>query len=196
MVPMPSTDSFDPSQRDRLLQLARQSIGNGLDHGQPVPVTPADWPDALQRPAACFVTLHRDGQLRGCIGSLEAYRPLVTDVAENAYAAAFRDPRFPPLAADELDSLALSISVLTPATPMRFASEQDLLRQLQPSIDGLILEDDGHRGTFLPSVWEQLPTPEEFLGQLKRKAGLPVDYWSDRIRVSRYTSESFDLLEN
>ena len=192
MVPMSSIDRFDRQQRDSLLQLARRSIAHGLDHGRPLAVNPDDWPEALRQPGACFVTLHQQGQLRGCIGSLEAVRPLVVDVAENAYAAAFRDPRFPPLAASELDTLALSISVLSPATPMRFSSEQDLLSQLRPGIDGLILEQDHYRGTFLPLVWEQLPTPQAFLRQLKRKAGLPADHWSERIRVSRYTSESFD----
>jgi hypothetical protein len=112
-------------------------------------------------------------------------------VAENAWAAAFRDPRFAPLAADELATLTLSISVLTPPTPKRVDSEQDLLQQLQPGIDGLLLQDGAHSGTFLPSVWEQLPQPEEFLRQLKRKAGLPADYWSAHIQLSRYRSESF-----
>ena len=191
MVPMSSTKHLNQAARHSLLQLARQSIAHGLSRGQPLPVNPSHWPETLQRPVACFVTLHQHGQLRGCIGALEADRPLVTGVAENAYAAAFRDPRFPPLGADEADTLTVSISVLTPATPMHFDSEQDLLRQLRPGIDGLVLKEGHYRGTFLPSVWEQLPTPQAFLRQLKRKAGLPADHWSGRIQVSRYTSESF-----
>lgn len=191
MAPMSSTEHLDQPQRDQLLQLARQSIAHGLQHGRPLAIDARDWPEALRQPGACFVTLHQHGELRGCIGSLQAERPLMIDVAENAYAAAFRDPRFPPLSADELDRLAVSISVLTPATPMQFDSEQDLLRQLRPGIDGLVLEEGHYRGTFLPSVWEQLPTPQEFLRQLKRKAGLPADHWSEHIRVSRYRSESF-----
>jgi AmmeMemoRadiSam system protein A len=131
------------------------------------------------------------GELRGCIGSLEAYRPLVEDVAHNAYAAAFSDPRFTPLSETELIDVEFHISVLTPAAPMHFESEADLLSQLRPGIDGLVLEDAGHRGTFLPSVWESLPDAAQFLQHLKMKAGLPADYWSDNLKVSRYTSESF-----
>ncbi len=115
----------------------------------------------------------------------------MTDVVENAFASAFKDPRFPPLAAAEFDDLEIHISVLSPATPMMFSSEADLLRQLRPGVDGLILEDGPHRGTFLPSVWESLPQPLEFLRNLKMKAGLPADHWSDRVRVYRYQTESF-----
>ena len=140
---------------------------------------------------ASFVTLHRQGELRGCIGHLEGVQPLVVDVAENAFAAAFRDPRFPPLAEPELAGLALHISVLTPATELEFESEQDLVAQLRPGIDGLILQEGAARGTFLPSVWESLPDPHQFLAQLKRKAGLPSDHWSERIRVFRYETEAF-----
>ena len=120
---------------------------------------------------------------------LEAVRPLARDVAENAFSAAFRDNRFPPLAADEFDDLELHISILSPPEPMTFRSEQDLIAQIRPEIDGLILEEGLRRGTFLPSVWESLPNPHQFLKHLKQKAGLPTEYWSDTIKVSRYTAE-------
>lgn len=180
------------SQRRILLDVARQSIRHGLEHDRPLPVNPADYDERLGTPGASFVTLHLGNELRGCIGSLEAHRPLITDVACNAYAAAFQDPRFPPLTAAELAGLKIHISVLNPPEPMECKSEEDLLQQLRPGIDGLILEERGiHRGTFLPSVWRSLPDPRQFLRQLKLKAGLAPDYWSDTLRVSRYTTESF-----
>lgn len=177
--------------QEQLLDLAVDSIRHGLSHGQALRVQAADYPDALQQMGASFVTLHRLGELRGCIGMLEAVRPLVEDVVENAYAAAFRDPRFPPLNAAELDGLDLHISILSPSSPMSFDSEQDLIHQLQAGEDGLILKEGLRRGTFLPSVWESLPSPEQFLHHLKLKAGLPADYWSDTLTVERYHTESF-----
>jgi AmmeMemoRadiSam system protein A len=174
-----------------LRRVAHDSIVHGLDKGTPLPVDVERYPPVLRRPGASFVTLQEFGELRGCIGSLEAHQPLVEDIAQNAHAAAFRDPRFQPLQRQELKDLEIHISVLTPAEPMDFNSEQDLLRQLRPGTDGLILEDRGLRGTFLPSVWESLPDPRDFLAHLKLKAGLPVDYWSDTLKVSRYTCEVF-----
>jgi len=174
------------SAKQILLEVARQSIQYGLQHANPLPVEPGDYPEELQVQGASFVTLSLDQQLRGCIGSLEARRPLIVDVADNAFAAAFRDPRFPPLSEAEFPDLDYHISILTPPEPMQFSDEADLLAQIQPNIDGLVLEDRGHRGTFLPSVWESLPQPAEFLRHLKLKAGLPTDYWSDTLKVSRY----------
>ncbi|UHD15218.1 AmmeMemoRadiSam system protein A [Thiocapsa bogorovii] len=174
-----------------LLGVAARSIEHGLNQGSPLEPDPRDYPDALQAERATFVTLEIHGALRGCIGMLEAIRPLVLDVAHNAFAAAFRDPRFPPLTRAELPRIEIHISVLTPPQTMRFSSEADLLGQIRPGIDGLILEDRGRRGTFLPSVWEQLPDPREFLEHLRYKAGLPGGYWSDTLAVSRYTTESF-----
>ena len=182
---------LDPEARNRLLEIAHASIRHGLDHGRPLPVRVADFPEPLQSRRASFVTLERNGSLRGCIGHLEAEAALVQDVAENAFAAAFRDPRFPPLAATELPGLLLHVSVLTPAVELEFDSEPGLIAQLRPGIDGLILQEGGARGTFLPSVWESLPEPQQFLAQLKRKAGLPIDHWSERIRVFRYETEAF-----
>jgi len=185
---MSSVDTaFKPEDRQALLQIARQSIEAGLAGKRHEP-EPADFSADLQREGASFVTLNKDGALRGCIGTLEAYRPLVMDVAANAYAAAFRDPRFPGLRPAEFELIEYHISVLTAPEPMQVESEQDLLAQLRPQVDGLVIEEGYRRGTFLPSVWEQLPDPREFLSHLKRKAGLPPNYWSDQIRISRYTS--------
>jgi AmmeMemoRadiSam system protein A len=182
---------LDPEARSRLLELARASIRHGLDHGRPLSVHTKDFPEPLRAVRASFVTLEREGELRGCIGHLEAVEPLVQDVAKNAFAAAFRDPRFPPLAESEFAGLGLHISVLTPSTELEFESEQDLIAKLRPGIDGLILQEGASRGTFLPSVWESLPEPQQFLAHLKRKAGLPMDHWSERIRVFRYETEAF-----
>lgn len=172
-----------------LLDLARESIRHGLQERRPLTVAHAELATELVVPRASFVTLEKGGRLRGCIGSLEAWRPLAVDVAENSFAAAFRDPRFPPVREDEVEVLAIHLSLLTPAVAMVFSSEADLLDQLQPGVDGLILSEGSSRGTFLPSVWAELPTPRLFLTQLKRKAGLPSDYWSPGVRIWRYETE-------
>lgn len=174
----------------QLLALAGAAIRKGLDGGR-LTVRTVDYPEPLRQPRASFVTLHVDAALRGCIGSLEARRALVEDVAHNAHAAAFDDPRFSPLTHAEFERLDIHISVLSPSEPLQFESEEELLRQLRPQVDGLILEEHSRRGTFLPSVWEQLPEPREFLRHLKRKAGLPADYWSHTLRVLRYTVQAF-----
>lgn len=180
---------FPPEHRQTLLGLASAAIEKGLG-GERLTVRAADYPDPLRAARATFVTLHVSHELRGCIGTLEARRTLVEDVAHNARAAAFEDPRFPPLARAEFEHLAIHISVLSTPEPVAFASEEELLRQLRPHVDGLILQAGLRRGTFLPSVWEQLPEPREFLRHLKRKAGLPADYWAADIRVSRYVAAS------
>lgn len=180
--------------RQTLRRIASDSIAHGLRHGQALPVNITDFSDALQHDRATFVTIKRGPELRGCIGVLEARRPLVEDVAENAYAAAFRDPRFPPLRNDEANALNLHISVLSPPRPLQFTDESDAKTQLRPGIDGVILEDSALscRGTFLPAVWETLPSLEEFWRQLKVKAKLPPDHWSNTMNVWRYTAESID----
>lgn len=182
---------LDSGSRANLLRVARESIVHGLRCGRPLDIDADSSAPALYLPRASFVTLELDGELRGCIGTLEAHRPLLEDVAVNAFNAAFRDPRFPPVRADEVPRLDIHISVLSPPTSMAFNDEADLLAQLHPGADGLVLSAPGHRATFLPSVWESLPRPEEFLRQLKRKAGLPADYWSPHIEVERYTTETF-----
>jgi AmmeMemoRadiSam system protein A len=165
-----------------LLAIARSAIGARL--GLP-PSGDAGHP-ALAEPAATFVTLKRGGELRGCIGTLAAIRPLGVDVRANAVAAAFRDPRFAPLAAAEFDSTEVEVSLLSTAERVDVAGEADLLRRLRPGTDGLILEYGLHRATFLPQVWETLADPREFLAALKRKAGLPEGFWSPGVNVSRY----------
>ncbi len=183
--------SHNPQQRQHMILLARQSIEHGLKAQRPLSIATEGQPDYLQQPGACFVTLEINDRLRGCIGSLQAHRPLIEDLAENSFAAAFRDPRFSPLSRAEYSQIAVKLSLLTPAEPMEFESEIDLLRQLLPGMDGLILSDGSRRGTFLPSVWEQLPNPPDFLNHLKQKAGLPANYWSDTLRVERYRTEQF-----
>ncbi len=184
--------SLNKANQQRLLALAKNSIQHGLQTGRPLTINLADYPEELTEQRATFVTLQINQQLRGCIGMLEAVRTLAEDIAENAFSAAFKDPRFPPLQVYEFDELEIHLSLLTPAESISFSSQQDLIAQLQPGIDGLILEEGNRRGTFLPSVWESLPEPEQFLRHLKQKAGLPSDYWSERIRAYRYQVEIID----
>lgn len=180
--------SIELSRADQqtCLQVARDSIQHGLQQGTALNVVTTDYAPDLQQQLACFVTLHKHGELRGCIGALEAYQPLINDVAEHAFAAAFQDPRFTALQQNEYDDITIDISVLGKPEPMHFESEADLLNQIRPGVDGLILEHDYNRGTFLPSVWEQLPDANEFLQHLKNKAGLPMDWWADDVKISRY----------
>jgi len=181
-----------PEDREALLGVARASIRHGIEHGSPVPVDPDRFSPRLREPGACFVTLRCSGRLRGCVGSLEATRSLVEDVAQNAFASAFRDSRFQPLTQQEQAGLDVHLSILTPPEPLPCRSEAELLSKLQPEIDGLILQDGPHRATFLPSVWESLVEPKKFLAELKRKAGLREDHWSDGIRFQRYRTESIE----
>ena len=183
--------SFQPEHKQTLLEIARSSIDHNLVHKKPPVLREEEFAAELWESRASFVTLMINDSLRGCIGMLEATRPLIVDVAHNACAAAFCDPRFSPLSRAEFALLDIYISILSPSTEMRFSSQEDLISQLHVGQDGLILEEGRiHRGTFLPSVWESLPDPVNFLRQLKRKAGLAPDYWSDTIRIYRYTTES------
>lgn len=166
-----------------LLVRARNAIG--AEFGL-APQAEPDHP-ALRQPGATFVTLTQAGELRGCIGSLEARRPLGEDVRANARAAAFGDPRFLPLARDEFGRTRIEVSLLAPAEPLRFTDEADALRQLRPGQDGMIFECHGRRGTFLPQVWESLPDPRDFFAHLKQKAGFAPEFWSPDIRLYRYT---------
>jgi AmmeMemoRadiSam system protein A len=186
-----SNTRLSEAARKQLIGIARASILHGLDHGEALLPAEQDYGDELRVERASFVTLDRFGMLRGCIGHLEAIMPLARDVAENAFSAAFRDPRFPPLSRDEYAELELHVSILTPPEAFSVSSESDLLAQLRPGVDGLILEDGHARGTFLPSVWKSLPQPKEFLRHLKRKAGLSENYWSDSLKLYRYETESF-----
>ncbi|HJP32494.1 MAG TPA: AmmeMemoRadiSam system protein A [Candidatus Latescibacteria bacterium] len=180
-------------QRRVLLRTARESIEAGLHNGEPLAVEAADHTGELVETRSCFVTLRKaDGGLRGCIGSPQPVRPLVVDVAHNAWAAAFHDPRFEPLCQDEFPGLHMHISVLGPLEPLPARSEEDLLERVRPGIDGLHVQEGVRRGTLLPAVWETLPDARRFVFELRRKAGLPGDYWSDTLSFHRYTAESFD----
>lgn len=178
------------SEQARLLEIARQSIGSGLTSGRALQVDIARVGPNLQTVAAVFVTLTRGGELRGCIGSLQAQEPLAQAVANSAFSAAFRDYRFPSLRADELDAIRIEISVLSEMEPIEAETRQALLDSLQPGVDGLLLEDRGHRSTFLPQVWEKIASPTEFLEQLCLKAGLDAGYWSGTLRFHRYRTLS------
>jgi uncharacterized protein len=174
-----------------LLARARNAIAGEL--GRPLQAEP-DHP-ALEQPGAVFVTLTQNGELRGCIGSLEAWQPLATDVRTNAQAAAFRDPRFPPLAAAELPTTRVEVSLLSPPEPLPFTSQEDAINRLRPGVDGVILEYQGHRGTFLPQVWDNLSERHVFFAHLKRKAGLPSEFWSPAIKLYRYQVQKWKETE-
>ena len=171
-----------------LLVIARHAIAMVLGRTAEGVDTSAAW---LSQPGACFVTLTQHGQLRGCMGSLQAHRSLLHDLQDNAVAAALRDPRFVPVTGPELDSLRIEVSVLSPPGPLTVESEADLLATLRPHIDGLIVQDGLHRATFLPQVWEQLPDPREFVSRLKQKAGLSATAWSASMQWQRYSVQKW-----
>ena len=173
---------LDPAQGRVLTAIARASIADALGCAS-APAPDAAW---LHESGACFVTLTQAGDLRGCIGTIDPHRPLGEDVRANARAAALRDPRFAPLTAQELDQTRIEVSVLTPREELAFTSQADALRQLRPGTDGIVLEFGAHRGTFLPQVWDQLPTPDQFMAALLRKAGLPQGFWAPGVRLFRY----------
>lgn len=169
-----------------LLATAATSISTGLVQNKPVPVDTASFPAELAAQCGSFVTLEKQSRLRGCIGTIQAYRPLIVDVSENAFGAAFRDPRFQPVEEVELADLTLSISVLSPMEPMSFNDEADLLDQLEPHQTGLLIRDQDRRAVFLPQVWESLPEKPQFLNKLKAKARLPESHWSDSFEAWRF----------
>lgn len=178
-----SWTAFDERRGEILLKLARAAVSAQL--GQPMPAIPE--PEWLAEPGATFVTLTINGELRGCIGTLEPHRSLGEDVTENAVAAALRDPRFEPLRPAELRDVRVEVSLLSPTEPIVAADEAAALVALRPHIDGVVLEYKQYRGLFLPQVWEQLPEPTKFLAHLKRKAGLPMNFWSPAVRLLRFT---------
>jgi len=169
-----------------LLDVADDSIRRGIETGTAPAVAAGDYAPELRRHAASFITLRIKGELRGCTGSAYAHQPLVSDVAENAFAAAFTDSRFRPLAASEAAVMRTEISLLTAPEPIKFSSEADLLAQLVAGRDGLILKEGGQRGLFLPQVWQTLPEASAFLQQLKIKAGLDPDAWPLDVEVERF----------
>ena len=175
---------------DVLLDLAKLSLEHGLREGRAVLVAAAEMPAELAAEGASFVTLEGAGDLRGCIGSAQAWRALATDVAENAYRAGFEDPRFAPVTRDEMAGLDLSVSVLSPPARFSVDSEAELIATLTPGVDGLILREGEQSGLFLPQVWEKLPAPVDFIHRLKLKAGFAPDHWSEAMEVWRFTSAS------
>jgi AmmeMemoRadiSam system protein A len=181
---------FLPEHRRTLLDVASAAIDRGLSEQGALPVVPQNYPEPLRQPRASFVTLRIGERLRGCMGSLVATEPLVVNVARNAFLAAFRDPRFTPLAREEFPQIAIHLSLLSHPEPLAFESEAHLLSLIRPGIDGLTLIEGSRRATLLPAVWESLNGPREFLNHLKNKSGLAPDYWSATIQVERYTAES------
>ena len=166
-----------------LLPIARAAISRVLDVPRAADET-ATW---LAEHGACFLTLTQSGELRGCIGTLQAHRPLIADVKSNAVSAAIHDPRFMPLSAEELDITTIEISLLSQTTEMDVRDEADALAQMRPNVDGIVFEYGRYRSTFLPQVWEDLVQPRQFLAMLRRKAGLPEDFWEEGVKLSRYT---------
>ncbi len=180
-------------ERRTLLELARETIVEVAHRRDPPAVDLDAVSDNLARDGASFVTLTKHEELRGCIGSLKARRPLILDVRENAIGAAFHDPRFPDVRPPELGDLLVEVSVLSHPEPLPHATPDELICKLRPGVDGVIVERGWQRATFLPQVWEKLPDPDEFLRHLCLKAGLPADaYRRPGLKVSTYQVEEFE----
>lgn len=190
MVHSPFID-ISASEKSELLSLARHSISYFISQRKTLAIDLNNYSERLRQQAASFVTLHSKAKLRGCIGSTTAYQPLAVDVVHHAQAAAFEDPRFPPVTADEHEEITISVSVLTHPEPLNVDDIQQLVDQLEPGVDGLIIKDGFHQATFLPSVWQQLPEPRNFLQHLIRKAGLPVNYAGDNLQAWIYQTIEF-----
>ncbi len=178
------------SHGPELIAVAERAIDHGLAYGTPPTVDIDHWPETVRAERASFVTLlAADGRLRGCIGTIEPCRPLVADISANAFAAAFEDPRFPPLRPRERAGLSCELSILTSPEPMAFTDEADIIQRLRPGVDGVLIEAGTRRGTLLPAVWEQLPDPVEFWRTLKQKAGIAQGMLPDDLTVYRYRAE-------
>lgn len=174
------------ANQESLLRVAAQSIVTGFERGRPLRLRETRYPEELRQKAASFVNIYYNGALRGSAGSGEPTRSLLQDIAQNAYAAAFSDFRFIPLTQEEMKDAEISISVLTRPTPLRFDSEEELLSKIRPHQDGLVLRERSNKALFLPQIWDTFSSPKEFLGYLKQKAGLPMDYWSPTVKVYRF----------
>ena len=184
-------DELSLAWRQRLLQVAREAVLHPLTSQEKYHIELSHFPERFRETRATFVTLNTDNQLRGCIGSLIAHQPLVADVAANAQSAAFKDPRFKAVILSEYQDIDFHISVLSVPEKLNITSRKELIRDLRPGIDGLILEENGRKATYLPSVWQQLPNPENFVAELRLKAGLTANDWSMDTTVHRYTTEEF-----
>ncbi len=182
---------MNAADRETLLDIALASIRHGFEADAPLDVDPALHGPALRAQLGCFVTLRIDDALRGCVGTVRPYEPLITNAARNAYRAAFGDRRFDPLEPDEFQQLDVHLSVLGATEPIPCASESELLAALRPGEDGLVLLCGNATSTFLPAVWERIPDPSEFLEHLRLKAGLSAGFWSDELRFERYRVDEF-----
>lgn len=187
-----SLEPLSPAERSLLLKLARQALEAGVRGEALPPLDLQSLPPALRQPGASFVTLTRQGKLRGCVGALEPYQPLAEDVREHAVAAALQDYRFPPVQPAELPEIKIEISRLTLPQELDYTSPEDLLTRLRPGVDGVTLIDGRLRATFLPQVWEKLPDAPTFLDHLCYKMGAPEDLWRrKKLRVQTYQVEEF-----
>jgi len=185
-------EQLTPAERATLLKIARQSVIDAVNNRPPTPL-PEDLTPALLEVGASFVTLTERGQLRGCIGTLEAYQPLAKDVRQRAAQAATQDYRFPRVRPSEVDMIHIEISRLTKPVPLPYSDPAELPKLLRPHVDGVVLSDGLHQATFLPQVWEQLPDPAEFLSHLCQKMGAQSDLWRRRVlRVEIYQVEEFE----
>ena len=202
MIPKPlrSADALENLRRFAsfygrdLYQIARRALSEAAEHGRRFEPSRGDWPDKLFDKGAAFVTLTVNGSLRGCIGTVVPYQAVALDVAANAYEAAMEDSRFQPVKPEELPGIDIEISLLTDYEEIDFADEKELLTKIRPGVDGLIIRDGDRQGLFLPSVWEQLPGRQDFLNNLKLKAGMSPTYWSDNIKVYRF--RTLEIKEN
>lgn len=181
--------SLTKPQQTLLKTVAWQSIAHGVKTGKPLHINLGNYSAELIQPCATFILLSYQNQPRGCIGNLEAIRPLVADVCENAFAAAFCDKHYAAITEPELAALEIHIDILSPLESLNFSSEIELMEQLRPNQDGLVLQDGSHHASFLPSNWDSLPSPIQFIQHLKQKAGLPATYWSKTVKAKRFTTQ-------
>ena len=190
------TDQLTDGEKQTLLRLAREAMECGVRGKKLPPLDDTSLTPHLREQGASFVTLTVHGELRGCIGALEAYQPLVDDVREHAVAAALEDPRFRPVAETELSRIKLEVSRLTAPHPLEYSSSADLLANLRPHVDGVILKSDFRRATFLPQVWEKIPDPEDFLDNLCAKMGAKSNLWRNtKLEVYVYQVEEFHEMD-
>ncbi|MBN1287636.1 MAG: AmmeMemoRadiSam system protein A [Anaerolineae bacterium] len=191
-----ATFKFTHAEKRQLLEIARAALTAAVNHQAPPTLSLDTLPPALRQPAACFVTLHIDGALRGCTGSLTAQRPLVYEVSRAAIQTAMHDPRFSPVTPEEVPLLDIEISVLTPPEPLPYDSPEDLCNKLRPGIDGVTLRQGNHRATFLPQVWQRIPEPAHFLSFLSRKMGLSANAWRNgKMQVEIYQTLAWSEAE-
>ena len=186
------TEPLGQTEQTLLLEIAREALNLSVQ-GEPLKeIQLASLPEALREDGASFVTLTENGQLRGCIGALEAYQPLAQDVQEHAMAAALQDHRFPQVRPEELSRIEIEVSVLTPKILLDYDNSQDLLKKLRPGVDGVVLQDGFRKATFLPQVWDQLPQPEQFLAHLCQKMGASSELWRRKhLTVFTYQVQEF-----